>query len=248
MRNSIAIVTGAGRGIGKAIAKGLVNQGIHVIVNDFDENLARQAVEEIGQSSSYYVCDVSDYNLVSRFISDVKTVYGQIDILVNNAGISPKKMGNKVPIYEMDPGEWQRVVEINLNGAFYMTRLVTPLMIEQKFGRIINMSSIAAKSYIDITGSHYAATKAGLIGLTKAAAGELAPYGITVNAIAPGRIRTEMMEGVSSKDNELILAQIASGKFGEVEDVAGVVEFLASDKASYITGAVINVDGGWVMA
>lgn len=248
MKNSIAIVTGAGRGIGKAIAKGLARQGVHVIVNDFDENLARQAVEEIGQSSSYYVCDVSDYNLVSRFISDVKTMYGKIDIVVNNAGISPKKMGNKVPINEMDPSEWQRVVEINLNGAFYMTRLVSPLMIEQKFGRIINMSSIAAKSYIDVTGSHYAATKAGLIGLTKASAGELAPYGITVNAIAPGRIRTEMMEGVSSKDNESILTQIASGKFGEVEDVAGVIEFLVSDKASYITGAVINVDGGWVMA
>lgn len=248
MINSIAIVTGAGRGIGKAIAKELVKQGIHVIVNDFDVNLARQAVDEIGQSSSYYTCDVSDYNSVIRFISDIKIAYGRIDILVNNAGISPKKKGKKVPIFEMEPGEWQRVVETNLDGAFYMTRFVAPLMIEQKFGRIINMSSIAAKSYIDVTGCHYTSTKAGLIGLTKASAGELAPYGITVNAIAPGRIRTEMMEEVNSKDNELILAQIASGRFGKVEDVAGVVEFLVSDKASYITGAVINVDGGWVMA
>ncbi|WP_019121364.1 SDR family oxidoreductase [Brevibacillus massiliensis] len=248
MNNRVAIVTGGGRGIGKGIAKGLASLGIHVVINDIDEGLAAQAAREIGPNASVQVCDIADYHAVSEFVSRTADRLGSVDILVNNAGISPKRAGSKVPVYEVDPREWQRVVEVNLNGAFHLTRAVSPYMIGQNFGRIVNISSIAAKSYISVAGSHYAATKAGLIGLTKASAGELAPYGITVNAIAPGRIETEMMAAAGTGANDAILSQIASRRFGTPADVAGAVEFLISDKASYITGAVLNVDGGWVMA
>ncbi|GAX89017.1 SDR family oxidoreductase [Effusibacillus lacus] len=248
MTRRVAIVTGAGRGIGKGIARGLASQGIHVVINDIDEKLADQTSREIGEWTSTYVSDVSDYGAVSQMVADVVDRFGTIDIVVNNAGISPKKEGKKIPLHEMDAREWQQVMEVNLNGAFHLIRSAAPFMIQQQFGRIVNISSIAAKSYISVSGGHYAATKAGLIGLTKAAAGELAPYGITVNALAPGRIETEMMAEAGMGANQQILSQIASGKFGKPEDIAQAVEFLASEKASYITGAVLNIDGGWVMA
>jgi 3-oxoacyl-[acyl-carrier protein] reductase len=248
MTKRVAIVTGAGRGIGKGIAKGLASEGIHVVLNDIHEELAHQAAREIGESVSVSICSVTDNRAVSEMVSDVIHQLGRLDIVVNNAGISPKKNGQKVPLHEMDPLEWLQVVDVNLNGAFHLIREAAPYMIQQRFGRILNISSIAAKSFIPVSGGHYAATKAGLIGLTKAAAGELAPYGITVNALAPGRIETEMMVEAGSDTNQEILEQIASRRFGKPDDIAYAVAFLASEKAAYITGAVLNVDGGWVMA
>jgi len=244
----IAIVSGAGRGIGKAIAKELVSQGIHVVINDIDEELAKTAAENIGSTVSYKVCDVSDYNKVSNLVREVIQEFGSIDIIINNAGISPKKGGKKVPLHKMEPTEWQKVININLNGTFNLSRAAAEYMIKQKYGRIINMSSIAAKSYISLSGGHYSASKAGIIGLTKSLAGELGEYGITVNAIAPGRIETEMMAEADINTNKYVLSQIATRRYGKAEEVANLVSFLVSDKASYITGAVINVDGGWVMA
>jgi 3-oxoacyl-[acyl-carrier protein] reductase len=244
----VAIVTGAGRGIGKQIARELANAGYIVAVSDIVEQAAREATEEIGQGSLPYAVDVSCFEQAAGMVDDMAQRFGRLDVLVNNAGISPKRNGRKVPVYEMDIEEWRAVVDVNLNGAFYMVRAVSPYMIRQRYGRIINMSSIAAKSYIDISASHYAATKAGLIGLTKAAAGELGPYGITVNAVAPGRIESDMMAEAGAEANQAILAQIALGTFGTAHDVAAAVSFLASEQARYITGAVINVDGGWVMA
>jgi 3-oxoacyl-[acyl-carrier protein] reductase len=244
----VAIVTGAGRGIGKQIARELANAGYIVAVSDIVEQAAREATEEIGQGSLPYAVDVSCFEQAAGMVDDMAQRFGRLDVLVNNAGISPKRNGRKVPVYEMDIEEWRAVVDVNLNGAFYMVRAVSPYMIRQRYGRIINMSSIAAKSYIDISASHYAATKAGLIGLTKAAAGELGPYGITVNAVAPGRIESDMMAEAGAEANQAILAQIALGTFGTAHDVAAAVSFLASEQARYITGAVVNVDGGWVMA
>jgi 3-oxoacyl-[acyl-carrier protein] reductase len=244
----VAIVTGAGRGIGKQIARQLADAGYIVAVSDIVEQAAREAAEEIGQDSLPYAVDVSCFEQAAGMVDDMVQRFGRLDVLVNNAGISPKRNGQKVPVYEMDIEEWRTVVDVNLNGAFYMVRAVSPYMIRQRYGRIINMSSIAAKSYINISASHYAATKAGLIGLTKAAAGELGPYGITVNAVAPGRIESDMMAEAGAEANQAILAQIALGTFGTAHDVAAAVSFLASEQARYITGAVVNVDGGWVMA
>lgn len=248
MKQMVAIVSGAGRGIGKGIAKALVDQGKYVIVNDINEELAKKAVEEIGGLASYKVCDISNYKEVSNLADEVIKEYGSIDIVVNNAGISPKKNGKKVPLYKMESQEWQRVIEVNLNGTFNLTRVAVEHMINKKFGRIINMSSIAAKSYISLSGGHYSASKAGIIGLTRSLAGELAEYGITVNAIAPGRIQTDMMAEADEETNNYVLSQIAAKRYGKAEEVASLVSFLVSEKASYITGAVINVDGGWVMA
>lgn len=248
MNHQLAVVTGAARGIGKGIAEVLAHHHIHVVMVDKDESLVKKASNEIGSYTSAYCCDVSIFQSINTMVYEVNQKYGRIDILVNNAGVSPKRNGVKVPIYEMDPSEWQQVVDVNLTGTFNCTRAVAPYMMDRNYGRIINMSSIAAKSFISVSGGHYASTKAGIIGFTKAAAGELAPYGITVNALAPGRIQTEMMDEVDTDSNNLILSQIASGKFGKAEDVGAAVEFLASEKANYITGTVLNIDGGWVMA
>ena len=240
-----AVVTGASRGIGKAIALKLASQGAAVVVNyNGSEEKAREVEQEIqaqGGTASVYQCNVADYGQCETFIQDVIKQYGRLDILVNNAGITKDGL-----LMKMTEEDFDQVMDINLKGAFHTIRFASRQMLKQKSGRIINMSSV-----VGVTGNagqaNYAASKAGLIGLTKAAARELASRGITVNAIAPGFIETDMTSVLPEKVKEASVAQIPLGTFGKPEHVAAAAAFLASEEAGYITGQVLHVDGGMIM-
>lgn len=242
LKNKIALVTGGGKGIGAAIAKEMASQGAVVIVNySHSEEAAKRVQSEIrvaGGKADIFRCDVSDYNSVKAMIGDIIQHYGRLDILVNNAGIVKDGL-----LMRMKETEFDKVIDINLKGTFNCIQNVARQMLKQRYGRIINMSSVVG-IYGNAGQANYAASKAGIIGLTKAAAKELGSRGITVNAIAPGFIQTDMTEGLSEELKEKMLSAISLGSFGTVEDVAYAACFLASDQARYITGQVLGVDGG----
>ena len=238
----IAVVTGASRGIGRAIALELASRGAFVVVNyngskDRAEEVKKE-IEAAGGKAEVYQCNVSDFGKCQAFIQDVIKTYGRLDILVNNAGITRDGL-----LMKMSEADFDSVIETNLKGTFNTIRFASRQMLKQRSGRIINMSSV-----VGIAGNagqaNYASSKAGVIGLTKAVARELASRGITVNAIAPGFIETEMTEVLSDAVKEASVAQIPLGRFGKPEDIAKTAAFLASDDAGYITGQVIQVDGG----
>lgn len=245
LEGKIAVVTGASRGIGKAVAKRLASQGATVIVNyNGSEARALEVKNEIiadGGKAEIMQCNVSDYVACEAFIKEVIGKFGRIDILVNNAGITKDGL-----MMRMSEADFSDVIDVNLKGTFNCIRFSSRQMMKQRSGRIINMSSV-----VGIAGNagqvNYAASKAGVIGMTKSAAKELAGRGITVNAVAPGFIETEMTEVLSDKVKEEAVKQIPLGTFGKVEDIAAAVAFLASDEARYITGQVLQVDGGMVM-
>lgn len=245
LKGKVALVTGASRGIGSEIAKGLAAKGAAVIINfngskDKAEDVKRE-IEIAGGAAALYQWDVSDYAACEACMQKIIREYGQLDILVNNAGITKDGL-----LMRMSEEDFDRVIQVNLKGAFHTIRFASRQMIKQKSGRIINISSVAG-----IAGNagqaNYAAAKAGLIGLTKTAARELASRGITVNAVAPGFIDTDMTAGLSDKVRESAAAQIPLGVFGKPEDIAAAVLFLTSKDAGYITGQVLHVDGGMVM-
>lgn len=237
-----ALVTGAARGIGAAVAKELAANGARVIINySGSEAAAMQVAEDIeknGGSASIFKCDVSDYKAVEAMIADITQKEDRIDILVNNAGITRDGL-----IMRMAEEDFDRVNEVNLKGTFNCIRHAARQMLKQRSGRIINMSSV-----VGLRGNagqvNYSASKAGVIGITKSAAKELASRNITVNAIAPGYICTDMTEALSEKVKESVQKEIPLSRMGTVEDIAKTVLFLASDSAAYITGQVISVDGG----
>jgi len=239
LKNKIALVTGGGKGIGAAIAKEMASQGATVIVNySRSEEAAKKVQSEIrsnGGKADIFRCDVSDYNSVKAMIGDIIQHYGRLDILVNNAGIVKDGL--------MKETDFDKVIEINLKGTFNCIQNVARQMLKQRYGRIINMSSVVG-IYGNAGQVNYAASKAGIIGLTKAAAKELGSRGITVNAIAPGFIQTDMTGGLNQELKEKMLAAISLGSFGTAEDIAHAACFLASDGARYITGQVLGVDGG----
>lgn len=245
LEGKVAIVTGASRGIGKAIALELARNGATVVINyNGSKDKAMEVKTEIeanGGTAEIYQCNVSDYAKCEEFIQGTIKKYGSLDILVNNAGITKDGL-----LMKMSEEDFDTVLNVNLKGAFNTIRFATRQMLKQKSGRIINMSSV-----VGVTGNagqaNYAASKAGVIGLTKATAREVASRGITVNAIAPGFIETDMTEVLPDKVKEATIAGIPLGKFGQVEDIANTAVFLASDKAGYITGQVIHVDGGMVI-
>lgn len=245
LSNKIAVVTGASRGIGKAIAKKLASLGATVIINyngsaDKAEAVKQEIITDGGQAEVMQ-CDVSDFSACETFFKAVIDQYGRIDILVNNAGITKDGL-----LMRMSEEDFAKVVDVNLKGTFNCVRFATRWMMKQRYGRIVNMASV-----VGVTGNagqvNYAASKAGVIGLTKSAAKELASRGITVNAIAPGLIETDMTRVLSDKVKEEMANQIPLKRLGQAEDVAEAAAFLVSDAASYITGQVLNVDGGMVM-
>ncbi len=245
MSERVAVVTGASRGIGRAIALKLAEDGNTVIVNyNGSREKAEAVVSEIqaaGGRAEAVGCDVSDFNGAEEFLKTVIKKYGRIDILVNNAGITRDGLLMKMPEEEFD-----EVLRINLKGVFNCIRHVSRQMLKQRGGRIINISSISGVMG-NAGQANYCASKAGVIGLTKSAARELASRGITVNAIAPGFIDTEMTQALSGQVKEHASAQIPFGHFGKAEDVAAAAAFFASEQAGYITGQVLCVDGGMAM-
>ena len=245
LEGKIAVVTGASRGIGRAIAIRLAGEGATVVIN---YNGSKEKAEEVKQEiegadgkAAVCQCNVADFDQCQAFIQKVIDEFGRIDILVNNAGITRDGL-----LMKMSEEDFDQVIETNLKGAFHTIRFAARQMLRQKSGRIINLSSV-----VGVTGNagqaNYAASKAGVIGLTKSAARELASRGITVNAIAPGFIETDMTSVLSEKVKEGAAAGIPLGAFGKPEDVAAAAAFLASDEAGYITGQVLHVDGGMVM-
>lgn len=243
--DKIAIVTGSGRGIGRAIALRLAKDGMTVAINyRSSESKASQLVEEIiqnGGKAKAYKADVSDFEDANALISQVKDDFGRIDILVNNAGITKDML-----MLKMTEKEFDDVINVNLKGTFNCIKHVNRIMLKQRAGRIINISSVIGEIG-NVGQSNYAASKAGIIGLTKSMAKEMATRNITVNAVAPGFIESDMTEILNDKIREQILLNIPMKRIGKVEEVANTVAFLASDEASYITGQVINVDGGMVV-
>lgn len=242
LENKIALVTGASRGIGREIALTLARDGATVIVNyNGSEDKAKNLVDrmkEDGKKASLYQCNVSDFAACEVMIKDIIKEYGSLDILVNNAGITKDNL-----IMKMKEEEFDAVMDINLKGAFNTIRHSARQMLKQKSGKIINLSSVSG-ILGNMGQANYSASKAGIIGLTKSMARELASRGITVNAVAPGFIETEMTEVLSEGTKEASMKQIPLGKFGKTTDIAEMVAFLASDKADYITGQVISIDGG----
>ena len=242
LENKIAVVTGAGRGIGRGIALALAREGAMVVVNyngskERAEEVVR-TIEEAGGKAVAIQCNISDFEAAKEFFANVVKEYGKIDILVNNAGITKDNL-----MMKMSEEEFQSVIQTNLAGTFHGVKFVTRPMMKQRQGRIINIASVSG--VIGNMGqANYSASKAGVIGLTKAAEKELSSSNITVNAVAPGFVATEMTDVLSDSVKEAAVATIPLGRFGEVEDIAETVVFLASDKAKYITGQVICVDGG----
>jgi 3-oxoacyl-[acyl-carrier protein] reductase len=237
----VAMVTGAGRGIGRAIATELAcGMGAHVAVLDRDYEHALEVAAEIACGARGFRVDVSDRAAIEACVEEVERDLGPIEVLVNNAGIT---RDNLLP--RLSEEHWDAVMDVNLKGAYLTMKAVSRGMIKRRSGRIINIASV-----VGLVGNrgqaNYAASKAGLIGLTKAVAKELASRNVRVNAVAPGFIETDMTAGLSPEAREALSSQIALGRLGAPEDVAAAVAFLASDAASYITGQVIVVDGGMV--
>lgn len=245
LEEKVAVVTGASRGIGRGIALALAREGAVVVVN-YNGSAARaeevvSTIEESGGRAAAVQCDVSDFEAAKEFYANIVKEYGRIDILVNNAGITKDNL-----IMKMSEEEFQSVIQTNLAGTFHGVKFVSRPMMKQRGGRIINIASVAGVVG-NMGQANYSASKAGVIGLTKSMAKELASRNITVNAIAPGFVETEMTDVLSDSVKEAAVATIPLGRFGQVEDIAETAVFLASDRAKYITGQVICVDGGIAM-
>ena len=243
LQNRVAIVTGAGRGLGKGIALKLAAEGAKVVVADLLEENAVEVVAAIAAAGGTAIAakiNVANAADVEAMFEAAVAAFGTVDIMVNNAGINRDGQ-----LYKMSDADWDQVIAVNLSGTFYCTRRAAQIMRDKEYGRIVNISSM---SWMGNFGqANYAAAKAGVVGLTKTASRELAKKGITCNALCPGFIETEMTRNVPEKVWDIMVGKIASGRVGSAEDVANVVAFLASDEAAYVTGEVINVSGGMVL-
>jgi 3-oxoacyl-[acyl-carrier protein] reductase len=238
LSSKTAIVTGSARGIGRAIAEKMASLGATVVISDLDQAACDEVATQIGGGAIGIACNVTDEAQVTNLLDTAKERLGSVDIVVNNAGITRDTL-----MIRMDEKDWNLVLDINLKGAFLVTKAAAKIMMKQRSGKIVNISSV-----VGLTGNagqaNYSASKAGLIGLTMTAAKELAARGVTVNAVAPGFIATEMTDAISDAAKQAFMDKVAVKRPGTPEDVAAAVVYLASDQASYITGQVLAVDGG----
>ncbi len=244
VKDRVAIITGSGQGIGKAIAFALAREGAKVTVTDISgkEVDTAKEIKALGKEALPLKLDVTNYLEAQNVAKKVYESFGRIDILVNNAGIYPFKS-----FEDMEEKDWDRVIQINLKGTFNCTKAVLPYMKEQRYGRIINISSIAG-TFVGFSNlSHYCASKAGIMGFTRGVALEVAKYGICVNAVAPGPIETPGTQVMSEEAVEVIKRAMPIGRWGKPEEVASVVVFLASEDSSLITGQIVVVDGGYTL-
>ena len=240
-----AIVTGGSRGIGRAVSLLQAREGANVAIvyagNTAAAEETKQQAEALGAAAAVFQCDVADEQAVADMVKAVKTQFGSVDILVNNAGITRDGL-----LMRMKEADWQAVLDTNLTGVYHCTKAVSKLMMKQRQGAVINLSSVVGETG-NAGQANYAAAKAGIIGFTKAVAKELASRNIRVNAVAPGYVETDMTAGLPDSAKEDMLRSIPLGRPATADDVAQAVLFLASDQAKYITGQVLNVDGGMVM-
>jgi len=240
LKGQTALITGAGRGIGKTIAIKLAKSGTDIVLADMSPDVTevREEVESLGRKCMTFEADVTDFEAIDTMVKKIIEKLGSIHILVNNAGITQDNL-----FMRMKPEQWLKVIDVNLNGVFNVTKAVIRQMVKQRSGKIINISSV-----VGFTGNpgqvNYSSTKSALVGFTKSLAREVGARGVTVNAVAPGFIDTAMTQALNESQQEVILQQIPLGRMGDAEDIANAVAFLASDEASYITGTVLHVNGG----
>lgn len=239
--SKVALITGGASGIGAAIAQRFVKEGASVAVCDIDAKTGADTALKLGDKARFYRLDIADEEEVRKTVEDIQNHYSKIDILINNAGIANDKL-----ILRMTKDDWEQVLDINLTGTFLVTKTVIRYMVKQRYGKIVNITSV-----IGIIGNpgqaNYAASKAGIIGFTKSVAKELAARNITANAIAPGFIETKMTESIPEAVRQAYLKMIPAGRFGKTDDVANLALFLSSDQSSYITGQILCLSGGMVM-
>ena len=251
-RIRVALITGANQGIGYAIAARLAADGMRVVLNGQRAAAVAEAAKKIaatGADAAGIAADVSSEEAVSRMFEEIGSRYGRLDVLVNNAGIAPRIAGRSARVEDTPLEYWQRTIAVNLTGAFLVSRSALPFMKAQQWGRIINLSSQSGRMYTGFGSAYYAASKAGLIGFSRVLAGEMGKYGITVNCVSPGRIKTAMAATFANADrvDQQYIDRTPLRKVGYPDDVAGAVSFLASDEASFITGAVLDITGGFFM-
>lgn len=245
-KDRVALVTGSGQGLGKAIAFALASEGAKIAINDvtFNEKKAQETVEELrakGIEAEVFLADVTKEAEVDTMVAKVIERFGRIDILVNNAGINRDGL-----IHKGNLQNWSAVMDVNLTGPFICTKAVLPSMRQNNYGRIVNISSLTARMGIFGTG-YYATTKSGLIGLTKVTAAENVVKGVTCNALAPGYIKTDMMMKYPEEQLQALIAKIPVGRLAEPSEIAEAAVFLAADSSSYITGAVLDINGGYLI-
>lgn len=240
--NKVAVITGGANGIGKATVEKFLSNNARIALIDVDQKGADlcNSWHKEGHDIRFYACNITNYEATVSVFEQITADFGQIDILINNAGIT-----RDASIKKMTPKQWQQVIDVNLTGVFNCTKAVTPYMIKREQGCILNASSVVGL-YGNFGQTNYAATKAGVIAMSKTLARELGKYNIRVNAVAPGFIKTEMIESVPEKVIEMMKAKSPLNKLGEVEDIANAYLYLSSDMGKYITGTTLSVDGGLI--
>lgn len=244
LKDRVAVVTGAGQGIGEAIARKMAKEGAWVVLAEWNIETGRKVareIEDVGAKVLFVQCDVADPRSVEETVQGVLKVWGRIEILVNNAGFD-----RPAALFKVLDEDWEAVLKVHLTGTLNTTRSVVPHMIQRSYGKIVNLSSVYAKTG-GVAAISYSAAKAGILGLTKSVAREVGKHGINVNCVLPGLTLTPTIAKMPAKYKEMIIRETPLGRIGRAEEVANVVAFLASDEASFVTGACVEVSGGWRM-